>query len=190
MMLEKFTTEDWLLIAHDSGEIGYVFTGGIEGASPSDAVTWYQAQTGDQTNVIPETDGEIKLPSGFFNTNELESLLNTLPGDITFVGADDKVHYFSEGKSRVFPRTRSIIGRDVENCHPPKSLHVVEALVNDFKSGKKDEESFWIQKGGLFILIRYYAVRDKEGTYLGVVEVAEEISNLRSLDGSKTLLSE
>lgn len=146
MMLEKFTTEDWLLIAHDSGEIGYVFTGGIEGASPSDAVTWYQAQTGDQTNVIPETDGEIKLPSGFFNTNELESLLNTLPGDITFVGADDKVHYFSEGKSRVFPRTRSIIGRDVENCHPPKSLHVVEALVNDFKSGKKDEESFWIQK--------------------------------------------
>lgn len=190
MMLEKFTAEDWLLIAHDSGEIGYIFTGGIEGASPSDAVTWYQAQTGNHVNAIPETEGEIRLPSGFFSSKELETLLNTLPGDITFVGADDKVHYFSEGKSRVFPRTRSIIGRDVENCHPPKSLHVVEALVDDFKSGKKDEESFWIQKGGLFILIRYYAVRDEEGTYLGVVEVTEEISNLRSLEGSKTLLSD
>lgn len=190
MMLDKFTAEDWLLIARDSGEIGYVFTGAIEGASPSDAVTWYQAQTGNETSVHAQADGEIKLPSGFFSTKELEAVLNTLPGDITFVGADDKVHYFSEGKSRVFPRTRSIIGRDVENCHPPKSLHVVESLVADFKSGKKDEESFWIQKGGMFILIRYYAVRDEQGTYLGVVEVTEEISELRSLDGSKTLLSE
>ncbi|MPN57775.1 hypothetical protein SDC9_205469 [bioreactor metagenome] len=136
------------------------------------------------------TDGEIKLPSGFFSTRELEAVLNTLPSDVTFVGADGKVHYFSEGKTRVFPRTRSIIGRDVENCHPPKSLHVVEKLIEDFKSGKKEEERFWIQKGGMFILIRYYAVRDKEGTYLGVVEVTEEISGLRSLEGSKTLLSE
>lgn len=190
MMLDKFTNEDWQLIGRDSSEIGYVFTGDAEGAAPSDAVTWYQAQTGDDSNVNVATDGEIKLPSGFFSTRELEAVLNTLPSDVTFVGADGKVHYFSEGKTRVFPRTRSIIGRDVENCHPPKSLHVVEKLIEDFKSGKKEEESFWIQKGGMFILIRYYAVRDKEGTYLGVVEVTEEISGLRSLEGSKTLLSE
>lgn len=190
MMLEKFTEQDWLLIARDSSEIGYVFTGAIEGAAPSDAVTWYQAQTGDETNVNVQTEGEIRLPSGFFSTTELEAVLNCLPADMTFVGADDKVHYFSEGKTRVFPRTRSIIGRDVSNCHPPKSLHVVEKLVEDFKSGKKDQESFWIQKGGMFILIRYYAVRDAQGTYLGVVEVTEEISELRSLEGSKTLLSD
>lgn len=190
MMLDKFTEADWILISRDSAEIGYVFNGDIEGASPSDAVTWYQAQTGDESNLNVTADGEIQLPSGYFSTRELTSVLNTLPGDITFVGADDRVHYFSEGKSRVFPRTRSIIGRDVANCHPPKSLHVVEKLVEDFKAGRKDEEHFWIQRGGMFILIRYYAVRDEAGTYLGVVEVTEEISGLRALEDSKTLISD
>lgn len=189
MMMEKFTDEDWKLIARDSSEIGYVFTGEAEGAAPSDAVTWFQAQTGDESNVRVDTQGDIQLPSGFFTVNELEAVLNALPADLTFVGADDRVHYFSEGKTRVFPRTRSIIGRDVSNCHPPKSLHVVESLIQDFKDGVKDEENFWIQKNGLFILIRYYAVRDKNGTYLGVVEVTEEIAGLRALEDSKTLLS-
>ncbi len=190
MMLEKFTEEDWKLIARDSSEIGYVFTGEAEGAAPSDAVTWFQAQTGDESNLNVNTDGEIKLPSGFFNVSELEAVLNTLPADLTFVGADDRVHYFSEGKTRVFPRTRSIIGREVSNCHPPKSLHVVEKLIQEFKDGVKDEENFWIQRNGMFVLIRYYAVRDREGKYLGVVEVTEEISGLRALEDSKTLLSE
>ncbi|MFZ2256754.1 MAG: DUF438 domain-containing protein [Clostridiaceae bacterium] len=190
MMLEKFNDEDWKLIARDSQEIGYVFTGDAEGAAPSDAVTWFLAQTGDDSTLTVEADGGIKLPSGFFNVTELEAVLNSLPADLTFVGADDRVHYFSEGKTRVFPRTRSIIGREVSNCHPPKSLHVVESLIQDFKDGLKDEENFWIQKDGMFILIRYYAVRDKAGTYLGVVEVTEEISGLRALDGSKTLASE
>lgn len=190
MMMEKFTDEDWKLIARDSSEIGYVFTGDAQGAAPSDAVTWFQAQTGDESNIKVETTGDIQLPSGFFTVVELEAVLNSLPADVTFVGADDRVHYFSEGKTRVFPRTRSIIGRDVSNCHPPKSLHVVESLIQDFKDGVKNEENFWIQKNGLFILIRYYAVRDKDGTYLGVVEVTEEISGLRALEDSKTLLSE
>ena len=190
MMMEKFTDEDWKLIARDSSEIGYVFTGEAEGAAPSDAVTWFLAQTGDDSDLTVEGSGEIKLPSGSFNVTELEAVLNCLPADLTFVGADDRVHYFSEGKSRVFPRTRSIIGREVSNCHPPKSLHVVESLIQDFKDGKKSEENFWIQKGGMFILIRYYAVRDKAGTYLGVVEVTEEISGLRALEDSKTLISE
>lgn len=116
-------------------------------------------------------------------------MLNTLPGDVTFVGADDKVRYFSEGKDRVFPRTRSIVGREVAHCHPPKSLAVVEKLVEDFKAGLKDSESFWIQKGTQFILIRYFAVRNEKQEYLGVVEVTEEISALRSLEGQKTLRS-
>jgi DUF438 domain-containing protein len=105
------------------------------------------------------------------------------------VNANDEVQYFSEGKHRVFPRTRTIIGRKVEDCHPPKSLHQVDSIVKDFKSGKKDEETFWIQKDGQFILIRFYAVRDAEGNYLGTAEVTEEISELRSLEGSKTLMS-
>lgn len=116
-------------------------------------------------------------------------MLNSLPADLTFVGADDTVHFFSETKDRIFPRTRTIIGRNVSDCHPPKSLHVVEALVQAFKDGTKDSESFWIQKGDLLILIRYFAVRDADGTYLGVVETTEEISALQKLEGQKTLLS-
>ena len=123
-----------------------------------------------------------------FETEELTAVLNSLPCDITFVGADDKVHFFSEQKNRVFPRTRTIIGRRVADCHPPKSLDAVEKLIEAFKSGKKDSESFWIQRGGAFILIRYYAIRNPKGEYLGVLETTEEISELRSLEGNKTLM--
>jgi len=182
----------WLTVARDSAEIGYCFNGGIEGASPSDATTWYRwnASMSGKNGFVPnqEISGEITLPSGHFTLEELAWMLNTIPSDITFVGADDKVRFFSEGKERIFPRTRSIIGRDVEHCHPPKSLAVVEKLISDFKAGRKDSESFWIQKGSQFILIRYYAVRNNNQEYLGVLEVTEEISGLRSLDGQKTLL--
>lgn len=185
--------DSWLTVARDSADIGYCFNGGIEGASPSDALTWYRwnASMSGKEDFAPkqEASGEIVLPSGHLNLEELTWMLNTLPGDVTFVGADDKVRYFSEGKDRVFPRTRSIVGREVAHCHPPKSLAVVEKLVEDFKAGLKDSESFWIQKGTQFILIRYFAVRNEKQEYLGVVEVTEEISALRSLEGQKTLLS-
>lgn len=184
----------WLTVGRDSADIGYCFNGGIEGASPSDATTWYRwnASMSGKEDFAPkqEDTGEIVLPSGHMSLDELTWMLNTLPGDVTFVGVDDKVRYFSEGKDRVFPRTRSIVGRDVAHCHPPKSLKVVEKLVEDFKAGRKDSESFWIQKGTMFILIRYFAVRNEHGEYLGVLEVTEEISSLRSLEGQKTLLSE
>jgi len=183
----------WLTVARDSADIGYCFNGGIEGASPSDALTWYRwnASMSGKQDFAPkqEMSAEIVLPSGHLNLEELTWMLNTLPGDVTFVGADDKVRYFSEGKDRVFPRTRSIVGREVAHCHPPKSLAVVEKLVEDFKAGLKDSESFWIQKGTQFILIRYFAIRNEKQEYLGVVEVTEEISALRSLEGQKTLLS-
>ncbi len=184
----------WLTVGRDSSDIGYCFNGGIEGASPSDATTWYRwnASMSGKEDFAPkqEDTGEIVLPSGHMGLEELTWMLNTLPGDVTFVGVDDKVRYFSEGKDRVFPRTRSIVGRDVAHCHPPKSLKVVEKLVEDFKAGRKDSESFWLQKGTMFILIRYFAVRNENGEYLGVLEVTEEISSLRSLEGQKTLLSE
>ena len=157
----------------------------MEGASPSDAKAF--ARTGSaEPEARPE--GAINLPSGYFTGPELTALLNTLPCDVTFVGADDTVHFFIEQPSRVFPRTRTIIGRRVADCHPPKSLPVVEALIGAFKDGSKDSEAFWIQRGEQFILIRYYAVRDGQGKYLGVLECTEEISALRQLEGSKLLM--
>jgi DUF438 domain-containing protein len=191
MLQGVMDSESWLTVARDSAEIGYCFNGGIEGASPSDATSWYRWNATISGSLDDEPtlkDGQVSLPSGTMSVEELTSMLNSLPGDITFVGADDRVRYFSEGAERVFPRTRSIIGREVAYCHPPKSLDVVLALVDDFKAGRKDSETFWIQRGDAFILIRFYAVRSEKGEYLGVVEVTEEISALRSLEGEKRLM--
>ncbi|MDY0288207.1 MAG: DUF438 domain-containing protein [Sphaerochaeta sp.] len=189
MLLENLDAEAWLNVARDSADIGYCFNGGVEGASPSDALAWYRwnFSMSGTSETLEQSGGTVKLPSGSFTLEELACMLNAMPADITFVGKDDRVRYFSEGKERVFPRTRSIIGREVAHCHPPKSLHVVEKLVEEFKAGVKDEESFWLQRGDAFVLIRYYAVRSTGGEYLGVMEVTEEISALRSLEGNKLL---
>ncbi len=189
MLLENLDTDAWLTVARDSADIGYCFNGGIEGASPSDALSWYRwnSSMSGKEEKFEQSGDRVMLPSGSFTLEELTSMLNSMPFDITFVGKDDTVRYFSEGKERVFPRTRSIIGRDVAHCHPPKSLHVVEKLVEAFKAGEKDEESFWLQRGTQFVLIRYYAVRSESGEYLGVMEVTEEISALRGLEGNKLL---
>lgn len=187
LLKENINHKDWILISEESEEIGYVFNKEIEGATLSDIRDWQKRQVKD--NIISEIkSGEINLPSGFFTIEELETLLNTLPVDITFVDSNNKVRYFSENKNRVFPRTRTIIGRDVSDCHPSKSVHIVEQIVEDFRNNKKDSEIFYINKPNIFILIRYYALRNKENKYLGVLEVTEEISELRSLEGSKTLM--
>jgi DUF438 domain-containing protein len=185
MLVDNINDEAWKVIAQEGYQFGYAFIDGVEGVSPSDIKAWVKdEQDVDQRR----SNNDIDLPSGYFNVHELEALLNTLPYDITFVNTEDRVQYFSENEHRVFPRTRTVLGRLVEDCHPPKSLHVVDSIVKDFKSGKKDKEYFWIQKDGQFIMIRFYAVRDAEGKYLGVAEITEEISELRSLEGSKTLM--
>ncbi|NLC88664.1 MAG: DUF438 domain-containing protein [Clostridiaceae bacterium] len=185
MLVDHINDEAWKVIAQEGYQFGYAFIEGVEGVSPSDIKAWVKdEQDLDQRR----SSNDIDLPSGYFNVHELEALLNTLPYDITFVNTEDRVQYFSENEHRVFPRTRTVLGRLVEDCHPPKSLHVVDSIVKDFKSGKKDKEFFWMQKDGQFIMIRFYAVRDAEGKYLGVAEITEEISELRSLDGNKTLM--
>lgn len=194
MLEDHLTHDEWLMAGNDSADIGYVFNGGIEGGSPSDAADWLRRHAGSGSSAATEVMGaeklenEITLPSGHFTNEELTWMLNSLPFDLTFVGADDKVRFFSETKDRIFPRTRTIIGRDVANCHPVRSLHVVEALVEQFKNGEKDSESFWIQQGSAFILIRYFAVRNAKGEYLGVVETTEDIASIKELEGNKTLL--
>ena len=117
-------------------------------------------------------------------------MLNTLPFDITFVDKSDVVKYFSESTERIFPRTKAVIGRNVSNCHPPASVNVVEKIVADFKSGKKDHEDFWIKMGEKYILIRYFAVRNEKGEYMGVVEVTQNIKPIQEITGEKRLLSE
>ena len=183
MLLETLTQQEWKNIADESAELGYCL---IDAPAP-----WQPTAAADA--VTPPTTperGDITLPTGFLSTTELTHLLNTLPVDITFVGKDDTVRYFSQGAERVFPRTKAIIGREVANCHPPASVHIVEGIVADLRSGKKDHEDFWIKMGDKYIYIRYFAVRDEQGEYLGVLEVTQDIAAIQRLDGEKRLVSE
>ena len=184
MLLDHLTQEEWKKIADESREIGFLIKKVSEW---NPVISTKDVEVKEEENV---QEGLIKLPSGIFNTEQLTWMLNTLPFDITFVDKDDFVKYFSEGKERTFIRTRSIIGRNVSNCHPPASVHIVEKIVSDFKSGRKDQEDFWIKLGDKFVLIRYYAVRNDQGEYLGVLEVTQDIKEIQQIVGEKRLVSE
>lgn len=136
----------------------------------------------------PKMEGRISLETGSLSREELEAMLNTLPVDITFVDKDDTVRYFSQPKERIFPRAKAVIGRKVQQCHPQKSIHLVNRILEDFKGGKRDSAEFWIDAKGRKIYIRYFAVRDTSGKYLGCVEVTQDITRIHGLEGEKRLL--
>jgi len=133
-------------------------------------------------------EGIVSLDTGSFSIKELENTLNTLPVDITFVNKDDKVAYFSQTKGRIFTRTKAVVGRKVQQCHPQKSVHVVNKILEDFRNKKRDSAEFWINMGGRLIYIRYFAVRDKQGDYLGCLEVTQDITEIQKITGEKRLL--
>lgn len=176
MLLTHMKEADWVLAAQESTIIGYVFNQGIEGASNSDAQTWLNAHLGEKEALPEKEEGKIQLPSGNLTVEQLNAMLNTLPTDLTFTDENDIIQYYSEGKHQVFTRTRTIIGRDLYLCHPPALVPTIKKLIGEFRSGEKDEEVVAIRKGNLINLVRYYAVRDGEGKYMGCVEVTEEIS--------------
>ncbi len=147
-----------------------------------------QTAASERTSGEPGLSGEINLQTGFLTPEQIRLLFNHLPVDITYVDENNKVRYFSTPEKRIFRRTNSIIGRDVKNCHPHESVHVVEQIVDAFRKGTKDKASFWIRMKGEFILIQYFAVRDERGNYRGVVEVSQEITEIRELEGEKRLL--
>jgi len=183
MLIDTLSAEEWSSVAAESGEIGYcmIATPPVRRAKAAPAEPAAMS--------VAPASGSVQLPTGFLSVPELTRLLDTLPIDITFVGADDTVRYFSQGSERVFPRTKAIIGRNVKNCHPPASVHIVEGIINDFKSGKKDHEDFWIKLGDKFVYIRYFAVRDDAGKYLGVLEVTQDIKPIQAIEGEKRLVS-
>jgi DUF438 domain-containing protein len=130
----------------------------------------------------------VSLSTGELTPDQIELIFNHLPVDITYVDENNRVKYFSTPKHRIFPRTTGIIGRRVQDCHPHESVNVVEKIVESFRSGEKDEASFWIRMGKKFILIIYYAIRDNDGNYKGVLEVSQEISGIQEIKGERRLL--
>ena len=138
---------------------------------------------------VVNQNGEISFDAGSLVPEEINAILNTIPLDMTFVDKNDKVKYFTQGKERVFDRPLTIIGREVSMCHPPSSVHIVEQIVEDLRSGRKDNEDFWIKMGPMFVYIRYFAVRNKAGEFLGTLEVTQNIKPILELEGEKRLMS-
>ena len=135
-----------------------------------------------------DVEGAISFETGTLSKEEIEALFNSLPIDITFVDKEDKVRYFSQSKDRIFVRTKAVIGRKVEQCHPQKSIHVVSQILEDFKKGSRNVAEFWIHLNNRLIYIRYFPVRDGKGEYLGCLEVTQDISDIKKIEGEKRLL--
>lgn len=182
MAMDNINEGDWYEISKQSLEIGYCLY--------DPAVEWRpEGRAEESINDIQQVGGRIQLPSGSFSVEELLALLNHLPIDMTFVDKDDKVKYFSQGKERVFQRNRAILNRDVRLCHPPASAHIVDKIIDDFKSGRQSHAPFWINMGGKMIHIEYFALRNDKDEYLGTLEVSHDVTYYRELEGEQRILS-
>jgi DUF438 domain-containing protein len=182
MALDKLTETEWYEISKQSLQIGFCLY--------DPQIEWKPVWAKDDTvNDLNKTAENIQLPSGSFTVEELLAIMNTMPFDVTFVDRDDKVKYFSQGKERIFQRNRAILNRDVRHCHPPASAHIVDKIIEDFKSGREDQAPFWISSGDKMIHINYFALRNDKGEYLGTLEVSHDISGYRKLEGDQRILS-
>ncbi len=133
-------------------------------------------------------NSKFKTETGELNFDEIQMIFNALPVDMTFVDENNKVRYFTRPKDRIFPRSPAVIGRDVKNCHPPQSVHVVEEIIKSFKNKEENTAKFWINVKGKLILIQYFALRDNDGNYKGVLEVSQDITEIKELSGERRLL--
>lgn len=140
-----------------------------------------------ETKDVKPTAG-LSLSTGSLTLEQVDLLLTHLPVDVSFVDERDTVRYYSATKDRIFARTPAVIGRKVQNCHPGKSVHIVDAILKAFKAGDKDTAEFWIEIEGKFIYIRYFAVRDSARAYRGCLEVGQDVTGIRALKGQKRLL--
>lgn len=180
MCLDKLEETEWYSIYIQSPEIGFCIY------DPTDKWQPAVATEADQGSV---DETRVRFPSGSLSPREMLALLNTIPFDLTFVDADDTVRYFTQGRERIFDRNRAIIGRKVQMCHPPSSVHIVQKIIDDFRNGRADRAPFWIELRGKFIHIEYYALRDEDGNYLGTLEVSQDLTEKRALTGEQRLLS-
>jgi uncharacterized protein len=180
MALESLTEEDWGKVRKGEDEIGYAWI------KPEGA--WKPASMVMNQELMADKIGSINLDTGLLSVEQINLMLTHLPVDISFVNEKDEVIYYSQTAERIFPRSPGIIGRKVQNCHPPKSVDMVEKILKEFREGTRNSADFWIQMGGRFIYIRYFAVRDTEGKYKGTLEVSQDVTAIRNLQGQKRLL--
>jgi DUF438 domain-containing protein len=180
--LEKLSEEEWRHIRVQEAEIGYSYV------RPAD---WPAGERAVESGTAPDDAsgaGQLPLDTGALTLEQINLLFGNLPLDITYVDANDEVRFFSHGQERVFARSPAVIGRKVQKCHPPQSVHRVQQILDAFRAGTRDTAEFWIQMHGRFVYIRYSALRDEDGIYQGTLEVVQDIAALRELEGERRLL--
>ncbi len=188
--LKKLSKEDWEHIQREEQEIG------LSWLAPTQIQQKDRSELPDSIHSVYNTDEEdmmnksiqIPLNEGIVTQQQLDLILQALPFDITFVDENDQVRYYSATEDRIFPRTPSIIGRTVQNCHPPKSVHVVEEIVTSFKNKEKKDAEFWIDLQGRKVHIRYFPLYDSSGKYRGTIEVSQDITDIQKIEGERRLL--
>jgi len=179
VIYSQISVNEWNEMQMQSAEIGYA---------------WIKMPENDRVNSgfhhkrSRMEDTMVDLGTGKIRAGQLMMLFNHLPVDITYIDENDRVVFYSDPPHRIFPRSKSVIGRTVQNCHPPESVSIVNKLLDAFRSGHKHKESFWIKMKERVILIEYYALRDEEGTYNGTIEVSQDVTGIKSLKGEKRLL--
>ncbi|MBE9468702.1 MAG: DUF438 domain-containing protein [Bacteroidetes bacterium] len=179
---ETIKEEDWEEMHKQSFEIGFPFIDAPTKVKKENILNHLLSSKFLENSVID-------LGTGKLNIEQIILLLNTLPVDITLIDENDNVKFFSKPKDEIFARTVAIIGRKVQNCHTPESVHIVEGIIKSFKSGEKKFEHFWIQMKGKFICIQYYALINENGVYKGVLEVSQDITDIKNLSGEKRLVN-
>jgi len=188
--MERLSESDWAAIREQESELGYFIILPSAEWKPEIKEAPAAAPAAEKAESEPVTAGEIPLSTGVLTPEQINLMLTHLPVDITFVDENDRVRFFSQTQERIFERQPAIIGRKVQNCHPPQSVDKVQRIVEDFRSGKRDVAEFWIQMMGKFIHIRYYALRDAAGNYRGTIEVSQDVAPIRALEGEKRLLDD
>jgi PAS domain S-box-containing protein len=187
---------EWQQMREGDAEIGWMF---------AEAPVMFPPQSPEQSDVAADDyihPSQLTEPStlpditaqmahydeGYMTPEQVNLLFKVLPLDITYVDENDRVIFYNRGEERTFPRSKNIIGREVRFCHPPKSVDTVLKILEEFKKGSQNVADFRIHVKGRYILIRYFAVRDADGTYRGVVEMSQDITDIQTLEGEQRLL--
>ena len=185
--LDMLTQKEWISVKQGEADIGFAWVVPDKGW-PEEIIEEFEEAPAEPMEALKDVAGVLGLDTGKMTLEQINLMLTHLPVDLTFVDENDRVAYYSEGPERIFPRSPAIIGREVRNCHPPKSVHQVNKILDAFKSGSRDTAEFWIELGGKFIYIRYFAVRDTNGYYRGTLEVSQDLTQIRKLEGQQRLL--
>ena len=186
--LKKLSDKQWVEIRRGEGEIGYAWVQPGNLWDPSVVAAGSESKVSGQEDAAAQSPAEMALDEGKLNLEQINLMLKNLPLDVTYVDENDRVRYYSQGLERIFPRSPAVIGRAVQNCHPPASVHVVEKILDSFKRKEKDQAEFWLTLKDRFIHIRYFAIYDRKGEYRGVVEVSQDVTDIRALKGQRRLL--